>query len=92
MAKGMTYVDSRVDIDGKEFLESRFENCEFVYSGGALPTLGDCVFVNCRWSFVGPAGRTIQLMSKMYAGGMRELIEHTFDNIRGAAAQGITLN
>lgn len=90
--RGNTYVESRLTVDGHEYISCRFENCTLVYAGGPLPTMGECVFVNCDWTFEGPAALTVQFMSALYGGGMRELIEHTFDNIRGASAPGVKLN
>ena len=37
---------------------------------------------DCRWTFEGPAGLTVNLMTALYQAGVTDLIDQTFENIR----------
>jgi hypothetical protein len=52
----------------------KFERCKIVVCGVAVVALSGCTFNDCEWSFDGPAARTVQFMSALYAsgGGARE--------------------
>lgn len=87
-----TFVEQSIVIDGHSFIECKLERCQLIYTGAALPTLQHCSFFDCTWKFDGPAARTVMMMTALYGGGMQELIEQTFENIRGAPRPGIALN
>ena len=84
--------DQSIVIDGNEYIDCRFERCEIIYAGASLPTLIRNSFNECRWTFDGPAARTVQFMSALYGGGGQAVIEATFENIRGKPASGVRLN
>jgi hypothetical protein len=46
-------------------------------------TLVDPQFVNCRWVVSGPAQTTFELMAALFRAGASDLVEATFDQIRG---------
>ncbi len=71
-------------IDGHVYRNCTFNRCMLTYAGGELPVMVDNSINNCQWNFDGHAARTIQFMAGLYQGGMREVIEQTFDNIRNA--------
>ncbi len=83
--KGRTFQDCDVDLDGSSFVDCRFTGCHMVYAGGALPVLSDCQFDDCSWSFAGEAANTIAFLSGFYNGGLEDLIERTFHQIRKGA-------
>ena len=37
---------------------------------------------NCRWTFDGPAGLTVNVMTALYRAGLTDLLDQTFENIR----------
>jgi hypothetical protein len=80
-----TFSGSWIVIDGHEYVNCRFEKCKIVYCGASSVVLNGCLFDDCEWTFDGPAARTVQFMTALYAmgGGAQQLIEQTFDNIRG---------
>jgi hypothetical protein len=88
--KKQTFRGQRIVTDGNEYTECVFERCEVVFAGGTLPILKSNNFNSCRWIFDGAASRTIQMLANLYQGGWQQLIEETFDNIRGASAAGDT--
>ena len=77
------FTGERVTLDGNSFEGCGFTNCELVYSGGALPRLSNCRLNNSRFTFVGAASNTINLMAAMHKGGFKEIIEETVITICG---------
>lgn len=61
MVKDKTFNSERVTLDDKDFIDCQFRNCELVYSGGLVSFL-ETAISGCRWSFGGPAHRTINLL------------------------------
>jgi hypothetical protein len=78
-----TFTNQRVELDGNAYNNCTFVNSQIVYQGTAPVTLQGVKFDNCTWTFDGAAGRTISFMTVLYRGGMAELMEQTFANIRG---------
>lgn len=85
------FEDETVELDGGEFVGCTFEGCELVYRGGELPRrVEENTFRDCRWRFEDAAGRTVRFMSALYRGlgeHGEELVERTFDHIRGERAR-----
>lgn len=48
-------------LDGKNFIDCEFVNCELEYHGGPVTFLETAV-IGCRWSFGSAAHRTINLL------------------------------
>ena len=87
-----SFVDQAMVIDGNEYTDCRFERCELIFTGALLPKLVRNHFQDCKYTFDGPAARTVQFMSALYSGGAQQLIEATFENIRGKPISGVRLN
>ena len=80
-----TFLEQAVPLDGNEFIECHFENCSLVYSGGLLPDLLRCSFINVTWSFSDGAARMVEFMACLYhspSEGATLLVEQTFEQIR----------
>jgi hypothetical protein len=86
------FTDQSLVIDGSEYIGCRFERCEIIFAGGSLPTLVGNDFKECTYKFDGPAARTVQFMTGLYSGGAQQLIEATFEMIRGKPVTGVKLN
>lgn len=89
----MKYIDSkftqtRIELDGNEFIRCRFENATLVFSARAPVSMVDCVFgKNVAWTFEGSATLTLGFLHALYHGtgeGGKKLIEDTFERIRHA--------
>ena len=80
--QGATFSNETVVLDGNDYRNCTFDNCEIVFNGTDSVSLFGINFNDCRWTFDGPAGRTIDFMTALYQSGMTELIEGTFENIR----------
>lgn len=82
--EGQTFTNEQVHLDGNNFTNCYFENCNLVYSGDELPNLVRNELVQTTMSFGGSASRTIQFMRAIYHGfgeTGRELIDNTFEQI-----------
>lgn len=83
--KSETIANTTEVIDGNQYFEVRFENCQMVYRGGEIPTISSCHFENCKWQFEDAAERTLIFMKSLYHGmgpGGVDLIEATLAAIR----------
>lgn len=67
---------SRVQLDGHTFEGNKFKDSTIIYGGGPLSfTNNDLNGVT--WEFIGPAARTLALVSSMYqnGGSSKEFVE-----------------
>ena len=85
--QGETFTNETVVLDGNDYLNCTFTNCEIVFRGTASVSLHGINFNDCRWTFDGPAGLTINFMTALYQAGVTELIDGTFENIRRGVVQ-----
>jgi len=88
--KSETFTGATEVIDGNQYVDCRFENCQLVYRGGGIPTISGCHFENCTWQFDEAAERTLIFMKSLYHGmgqGGVQLIEATLAAIRQADAK-----
>jgi hypothetical protein len=79
---GETFTNQTVVLDGNDYRNCTFTNCEIVFNGTASVSLNGISFNNCQWTFDGPAGLTINFMTALYQAGVTDLIDQTFENIR----------
>jgi hypothetical protein len=80
--RGSKFSKIRVDLDNQSYKDCTFDECEIVYSAKGRVSLDGCKFNNCRYRFDGAAGNTIKMLAALYMFAP-ELIERTFDGIRG---------
>jgi hypothetical protein len=85
------FADQSIVIDGNHYVACEFVRCRIQFSGGSLPKLIDNSFTDCSFVFDGAAARTVQFMTALYGGGGKDLIETTFESIRGKPAGGLRL-
>jgi hypothetical protein len=83
IAHDQTFNDAHVYLDGGSFYRCKFSRCTIVVTGLVGCTLVDPQFIDCKWIVAGPAQTTFELMTALYRAGATDLIEATFDNIRG---------
>lgn len=82
--KRETFSRQPVVLDGNEYTECVFNECEIMYAGADPPKLAACVFNDCHWKFYGGPARALLLLASMYSSGMRDTVDRTIDNIRGS--------
>ena len=82
------FIQTRVELDGNEFIRCRFENATLVFSARSPVSMVDCEFGNnVAWTFEGSAALTLGFLHALYHGtgeGGKKLIEHTFERIKNA--------
>jgi hypothetical protein len=80
-----SFTNSTVPLDGNEFVNCLFDNCELIYQGGIPPQLSDNSFNNFKIVFRGPAANTIAFVKAMAApdSGMQKIVRDTFPEIFG---------
>jgi hypothetical protein len=83
IAHDQVFTDVQVYLDGSSFYRCKFQRCTIVIHGFLGCTLVDPQFIDCRWTVAGPAQTTFELMAALYRVGAVDLIEATFDQIRG---------
>lgn len=83
IARNQTFTDMVVYLDGASLYDCTFERCTIVISGVLPATLHNPRFVNCSWRATGPAENTISFFASLYRAGAKDLIEATFERIRG---------
>lgn len=88
IAYDQTFKDTKVFLDGSSFHRCRFERCEIVINGLMGCNLDDPRFVDCKWTVAGPALNAFQLLAALYKAGATDLVEATFDQIRGKPRAG----
>ena len=87
IAKDQTFAGMTICLDGGTFMNCRFERCTIVISGQLPIVLENPRFLDCQWSFIGPASTTVSFMAAMYRAGAKELIESTCNSIMGKGPQ-----
>ena len=80
---GEDYTDLTIFLDGSTFKNCKFRKCHLVYSGLQGVALDGCDFEGVTWAFEGPAKNIVNFLTALYAGGATQLIENTFQHIRG---------
>ena len=80
--QGAAFTNETVVLDGNDYLNCTFTNCEIIFGGKAGVSLHGISFNDCRWTFTGPAGTTINFMTALYQAGVRDMLDQTFENIR----------
>lgn len=81
-----TYNGGKVQLDNNSFTKCNFNNCIMEFGGVGAVELNDCSFNNVQWVFTGAAQNTLNFLHGMYNGmgeGGKQIVEATFDNIRG---------
>lgn len=83
IAYDQVFTDAHIYLDGSAFYRCKFHRCTVVINGFMGCTIVDPQFVDCRWTVAGPAQTTFELMTALYKAGATDLIEATFEQIRG---------
>ena len=86
--ENQTFRDQELDLDGNEFVNCKIENCTLVYRAtGKVNLVGNHVS-SPKFVFRDSAADTIAFLSTLYQLGLTDLIEGTFNNIRGKSVSG----
>lgn len=92
IARNQTFEDVTISLDGGSFYGCSFHRCKLQFSGLLPVILDGSHFDNCHWEFSGPATTTVWFMSALYKAGAHEIVEGTFQAIRGEqTSDGISI-
>jgi hypothetical protein len=80
--EGEAFTNERVVLDGNDYRNCTFTDCQMVFNGTAPVSLHGINFISCQWTFDGPAGLTINFMTALYQAGLKDMINQTLENIR----------
>ncbi len=86
--KNETFEGKSITLDGNEYIDCHFKLCNMIYAGGECTFSGNGVNHNCTWTLSQNAGRTILFLAGLYKMGATNLIENTFELIRGKPMSG----
>jgi hypothetical protein len=84
-AKDQSFANASEVLDGNQYENCTFDNCQLLYRGGEIPRVVGCTFNNCQWRFEDAAERTLVFMRQLYHGmgpGGKQLMEATLNIIR----------
>lgn len=80
-----TFIDQVVNLDSIVYENCTFNNCELLFTGKGGVGLINNKFIECTWTFSGPAGNTLKFLRILYKdmGTVgKQLVETTFENIK----------
>jgi len=77
-----TFKGIPIHLDGGTFINCKFEKCELIYSAILPVHITKSTFSSCKWTFLGPARLTLDLMRGLYNTGSKELVDQAIDQIR----------
>ncbi|HTV29781.1 MAG TPA: hypothetical protein VMF32_18570 [Xanthobacteraceae bacterium] len=83
IAYDQVFTEAQIYLDGSSFYRCKFHRCTIVINGLLGCNLVDPHFIDCRWIVSGPAQTTFELLAALYRVGAVDLVERTFDQIRG---------
>jgi hypothetical protein len=61
--RGRDFVAATVRVDGRRFVDCRFEACRLIYGGGEA-ALETCTLIGCSWQLEGAAATTVRLRNE----------------------------
>jgi hypothetical protein len=79
---GYEFSNEDAYLDFQRFENCSFTDCKIIIHGSGPFDLENNNFVRCKFVFSGPAANTLQILTKLYQGGFRELVDVTLQNIR----------
>src|SRR5688572_15167074 len=82
IATDQEFHDTTIMADGGIYTRCKFTRCRMVFSAAIPGHFEGCNFHECAWEFSGAALVTVQVMSAMYHGGLRDVVEKIFESIR----------
>lgn len=71
-------------LDGNKYVGVIFKNCTVIYAGGPL-TLVESDFIDCQWSFAGPAQNTVTIIRDFMTGRTAEAFKEMLRSMLGVS-------
>ncbi len=93
------FTNEAISLDGNTYEGCTFTDCEIIIEASAPFSLANNDFTRCLWTFTGAAALTMNILTmniltQLYQSGpeTQEIIERTFESIRGRGYEGITVH
>ncbi len=81
--EGESFGVQRIIVDGKKFINCKFNKTELVFKGESDLSIVGCSLTNVSYTFSGPAERTLKILKTLYkTPEFRPMIDNTFEAIR----------
>ena len=92
LARNETFTDMRIVLDGSSFYGCTFRSCVLIYCATLPVVMEGCQYERgCRWQMDRAAKTTLDFLATLYRAGATNLVENTFDVIRGKPPKGTTV-
>jgi len=78
---GEWFRDKPVELDGEEFYDCTFVDCNLIYRGGEPPVILDGSFVRCEWFLEDAALRTLGFFMALNIIGADDVLRGWIDMI-----------
>ena len=88
------FTNEAVGLDGNTYESCTFTDCELIIGTSAPFTFAENNVSGCRWTLTGAAAMTVNILAELYQQGpeLQQLVEQTFESIRGRDYEGITVH
>ncbi len=88
------FTNEAISLDGNTYEGCTFTDCELIIGASAPFTFAENNVSGCRWTLTGAAALTVNILTQLYQSGpeTQEIIERTFENIRGRGNEGVTVH
>ena len=71
IAIGSHVAGQNILLDGAKLINSTFDGCTFIYSGGNFPVIEGCKIIGCYFSLEGPEHKNQELARALRAIGVK---------------------
>ena len=89
IARDQIFSDMRIVLDGCSFYRCTFRSCVFVYCASLPVVMESCAYESgCKWEADRAARHTLDFLALMYRSGGADMVENTFDLVRGKPPRG----
>jgi len=88
------FTNEAISLDGNTYEGCTFTDCELIIGASAPFAFAENNVSGCRWTLTGAAAMTVTILTELYQQGpeMQQLVEQTFESIRGRDYEGITVH
>ena len=75
-----------IDLDFNDFDACKFNNCVMQIHGFGSFTFANCEFSDdCRFEFADRSRNTLKVLTELYHGGFKNIVEDIFETIRSGS-------
>ncbi len=88
------FTNEAVNLDGNTYESCTFTDCELIIGASAPFIFAENNVSGCRWTLTGAAAMNMNILTELYQQGpeMQQLVEQTFESVRGRGDEGVTVH